>query len=261
MLDLDSAKWSEYAHAHGAASDVPDMIRRLASAESLPQSWKQQPWFDLWDSLLHQGDVSDPAFAVVPHIVALAEQRDAEERIAFFEFAGWAAAGRNEPIPEELQGDFEDACATAAVLIYDTLLVKEWSYEHTLRLLGALGAVKGMKLIGRHLMQLSQGELQAGCPSCGTDLTFAVTAEGLDPPPDDKAEAPGLSESCEVVARESIQGSWGDAQGVQILHGLARREGHPDLANQIWAMAGSTTCPGCQKRVRILEAVDSVLGP
>lgn len=243
------------------ASDVPDMLRRLATASSLPQSWKQQPWFDLWDALLHQGDVTEPAYAVVPHIVALAEQRDVKERLAFFEFVGWAAVGRNEPIPEKFRGDFEGACATAAVLIFDALLARNWSYEHTLRLLSALGAVKGVRLIGRHLAQLLQGELQAACPSCATDLTFAVTSEGLDPPPDFEVEEPGSSVRCEDMAREAIQESWDDARAMKILHGLAGQARHLDLANQIWAIAGSTMCPGCQKKVRILEAVDSVLGP
>jgi hypothetical protein len=63
----DTLRWSNLQHAYGSASDVPGLLRRL---EVLPaSSGTDEPWFSLWSSLAHQGDVYSASFAAVPHVV------------------------------------------------------------------------------------------------------------------------------------------------------------------------------------------------
>jgi hypothetical protein len=55
MLSLDSPRWNELQHAYGIASDTPSLLRQLLS---LPDSvGEREPWYTLWSSLAHQGDV------------------------------------------------------------------------------------------------------------------------------------------------------------------------------------------------------------
>jgi hypothetical protein len=68
MLDLESPIWSELRHAYGSASDIPTLLRRLSGFPSEASS-QDEPWFTLWSSLCHQGDVYSASFAAVPHIV------------------------------------------------------------------------------------------------------------------------------------------------------------------------------------------------
>jgi hypothetical protein len=76
MLSLDSSRWGELRHAYGPASDIPPLLQQL---QSLPDSTgESEPWFTLWSSLAHQGDVHSASFAAVPHVVdALAAQPSA----------------------------------------------------------------------------------------------------------------------------------------------------------------------------------------
>lgn len=60
--------WDELNHAFGSAGDIPALLADLAffPAES---SYEAEPWFSLWSSLCHQGDIYSASFAAVPEIV------------------------------------------------------------------------------------------------------------------------------------------------------------------------------------------------
>jgi hypothetical protein len=68
MLDLDNPFWSQIQHAYGAASDIPPLLRQLTDYPS-EGSYQDEPWYTLWSSLCHQGDIYPASFAAVPHIV------------------------------------------------------------------------------------------------------------------------------------------------------------------------------------------------
>jgi hypothetical protein len=69
MLPLDSPRWSELKHAYGFASDVPGLLSQLVAFPA-EATYQDEPWFTLWSSLYHQGDIYPASFAAVPHIVA-----------------------------------------------------------------------------------------------------------------------------------------------------------------------------------------------
>ena len=72
MLGLDDPLWAELTHAYGGASDIPDLLRALAVRTVLTKSVSEEPWFTLWSSLCHQGDVYTASYAAIPHIVDIA---------------------------------------------------------------------------------------------------------------------------------------------------------------------------------------------
>lgn len=112
MLSLDSAEWSKLSHAYGAASDIPELLRQL---ESLPSSeGRDQPWFSLWSSLAHQGDVYSASFAAVPHVVAYLSAAPTKAGYSFFQFPAWVeicCAKHGIEVPTELAPAYWEAIA------------------------------------------------------------------------------------------------------------------------------------------------------
>lgn len=77
MIDLDDDIWAEeLTHAYGSARDIPDLLREVKRDPTPKSSSRDEPWFTLWSSLCHQGDVYDASFAAVPHLVAVLEQAE-----------------------------------------------------------------------------------------------------------------------------------------------------------------------------------------
>jgi len=72
MLELDDPRWSSLKHAYGPASDTPDLLRLLSASPQPKAGYKSEPWFTLWSSLCHQGDVYEASYAALPHVVDIA---------------------------------------------------------------------------------------------------------------------------------------------------------------------------------------------
>ena len=69
MLErLDDIDWYTLGHAYGDASDVPGMIRALASPDDRVRA---EAWDDLFGSVRHQGDIYDSTPFVVPFLIEL----------------------------------------------------------------------------------------------------------------------------------------------------------------------------------------------
>ncbi len=72
MLSLEDARWADLRHAYGSAGDIPSLLRTLSDDCSPSRSSNAEPWFSLWSSLCHQGNVYTASYAAVPHLVGLA---------------------------------------------------------------------------------------------------------------------------------------------------------------------------------------------
>ncbi|WP_254507440.1 hypothetical protein [Anatilimnocola floriformis] len=69
MLErLAEVDWQSLSHAYGDASDVPDMIRALASPQA---TIRNQAWENLFNSVRHQGTIYDATPEVVPFLIEL----------------------------------------------------------------------------------------------------------------------------------------------------------------------------------------------
>ena len=87
MLPLDSDRWADLQHAYGSADDIPDLLLKL---RKLPDSKNnKEPWFSLWSSLAHQGDVYSASFAAVPHVVEVLSTAPEVADFSFFQFPAW----------------------------------------------------------------------------------------------------------------------------------------------------------------------------
>jgi hypothetical protein len=74
---LDRVAWPELHHARGAATDVPDQLRALRSADPATRDWAA---FELMGSVYHQGTRWQASRHVVPFLVALVDDPATPDR-------------------------------------------------------------------------------------------------------------------------------------------------------------------------------------
>src|SRR5437773_2022307 len=71
--------WASLRHAYGTAVEIPTLLKSAESAPA-PDHYDREPWFSLWSSLCHQGDVYPASYAAVPELVRIAQSRDGSAR-------------------------------------------------------------------------------------------------------------------------------------------------------------------------------------
>ncbi len=155
MLSLDSHRWTELRHAYGAAGDTPGLLRQLSS---LPASGGDaEPWFSIWSSLAHQGDVYSASFAAVPHVVAALASAPCKADFSYFQFPAWVEVCRRQksvPIPQDLEPGYAAALARLPRLVAEAA-DESWSPELLSCALAAIAAAKGYPSVAEVALELS----------------------------------------------------------------------------------------------------------
>ena len=155
VLSLDSPKWSELNHAYGIESNIPDLLRRL---EELPTSEGQkEPWFSIWSSLAHQGDVYTASFAAVPHVVFFMSKAPARADSSYFQFPAWVEVCRQKkavPIPQELEKAYFEALAKLPSLVA-AVADREWDADFLRCALSAIAAAKGFGSVAEAVLEIN----------------------------------------------------------------------------------------------------------
>lgn len=82
LCSMPVADFSTLQHAYGSAGDIPALLERARTAPA-PDTYRDEPWFSLWSSLCHQGDVYTASYAAVPELVEIAAVRAAETRVVW----------------------------------------------------------------------------------------------------------------------------------------------------------------------------------
>ena len=78
MIDnLDDIDWGSLSHAHGEAADVPGLLRSLASTDP---KVRQEPIYELFGNIWHQGTVYPATAAAVPFLYELLTAPDVEDK-------------------------------------------------------------------------------------------------------------------------------------------------------------------------------------
>jgi hypothetical protein len=154
-LPLDSPRWHELEHAYGKATDIPALLRQLASLP--PSGPDDEPWFSLWSALAHQGDVYAASFAAVPHVVrALALAPDRAGAV-YLQFPAWVEICRKREgvvIPSDLQDAYAAALAALPGLVAAAAM-RAWDDEFLACALAALAAVKGSADVAEAALELT----------------------------------------------------------------------------------------------------------
>src|SRR5438552_81973 len=77
LAALDAIDWNRTKHAFGPATDVPNLIRSLASPDG---DVRRGAWTALYGNLYHQGIVYPATAAAAPFFVKLLEGDDVEDK-------------------------------------------------------------------------------------------------------------------------------------------------------------------------------------
>lgn len=157
MLGLDDPRWEKLSHAYGSAADIPELLRQLAGATGPEQRSDSEPWFTLWSSLCHQGDVYDASYASVPHIVDIACNARAPIDFNFFQLPAAIEIARHSEkgpsVPADLAHAYRDAVSrlTECVALHR---YENWDEPTLLSAASALAAAKGHHRVAEAIMNL-----------------------------------------------------------------------------------------------------------
>ena len=139
-----------------AAADTPTLLRVLARrTEQL--SPNAEPWFSLWSSLCHQGDVYTASYAAIPHVVDIALSASSPVDFRFFLLPASVdvarAQGRGPEVPPSLVSAYDEAISR----LPDCLAAhraENWSQDMTTAAMAALAVAKGHHGLAEAVMNL-----------------------------------------------------------------------------------------------------------
>lgn len=150
----DATRWTSLEHAYGPASDTPGLLRRL---DDLPAAYDDsEPWFSLWSSLAHQGDVYSASFAAVPHVVHALSSAPANAHSTYFQFPAWIEICRQKngvEVPEDLLAAYFAALNRLPSLVAQAA-ERPWDNSFLLCALSAIAAAKGNTVVAEVVLDL-----------------------------------------------------------------------------------------------------------
>lgn len=156
---MPAIDWTRLRHAYGSAADVPELLQAARRAPA-GGDHRNEPWFSLWSSLCHQGDVYTASYAAVPELVAIARLRQTEHTAAreCLLLAGMIELERALPqerrppeMPAEVVGPYGEALADGA-RIAAALLQAERDPDYARGLEAAAAAMRGDAPTARRLV-------------------------------------------------------------------------------------------------------------
>lgn len=159
MLPLSSPEWSRLQHAYGSAENLPALLQQLNGFPSSDGS--TEPWFTLWSSLMHQGDVYPASFAAVPHVVSALASAPNRAGFDYFLFPACVEVARvkgSVALPVALAPSYTAALARLPLLAAQ---VARPGLDHTLgqSALAAFAAAIGDVALARLLIEVERGDL------------------------------------------------------------------------------------------------------
>lgn len=157
MLSLEDHRWAELQHAYGRATNVPELLRGLRSSTGPKKSYQDEPWYSLWSSLCHQGDVYTASYAAVPHIVEIAGETRTPIDFSFFQLPAAIEVarrtGRGPEVPAECADDYHRALASLAEVV-SLHRNDPWDQSMLLSAMAAKAVAKGHVDIAEAILNL-----------------------------------------------------------------------------------------------------------
>ena len=155
MLELDNFRWFELRHAYGTAEDIPALLKQLAD---LPTSENnKEPWFSIWSTLAHQGDVFSASFAAVPHVIEALASDPARADFSYYQFPAWVEVCRTKNevlVPEDIAAAYFESLPRLPTLVA-AAASRIWDERFLRCALAAVAAAKGQPAVAEVILELS----------------------------------------------------------------------------------------------------------
>ncbi len=154
MFKVENYNWANLEHAYGSAQDIPHLL--LSLSECPPSSdYESEPYFSLWSSLCHQGDVYSASYAALICIVEILSEKYEKVNYNFFLLPISIEIARLKGNGPEL-GEFEQDYYSAIGKIAGLVAKIKTSDEVFSRVLAAATAVvHGNVKLGEAILELS----------------------------------------------------------------------------------------------------------
>lgn len=260
MIGLGSPRWNELRDAYDPAGHIPKILRRLAKGAD-------DAWLSLYDAfaLVYRSEISEAAFASVPHIERLANKLALDDTFPHIVFAGrvayiglcncaWMAADVLEP------------CLRAFAKLNEKAkqLLPHLVENETFKIAVSILAFEQCRRIYDVVYQLEDGEVNVRCPAelCGASLSIKPRGDRLVAVLADVSEADETEDETEDADENVIDlttiafdpdGPWTDADALPRLAALASSSGSHPAANHLAHLFGTVACIKCGDRFSILE--------
>lgn len=130
-------------------------MRKLAEFPP-SDSYKDEPWYTLWSSLCHQGDVYPASFAAVPHVVLAAAQDPLRATYSYFLLPACIEIARIKK-QVSIPAGFDPAYFESLLLLFDIVGKKTqqtWDEDFTSSALAAMAAAKGHVAVAEIILEL-----------------------------------------------------------------------------------------------------------
>jgi hypothetical protein len=156
MPSLDDERWRTLHHAYGEASDIPGLLRRLAGFPEC-SDYQAEPYFSLWSSLCHQGDVYSASYAAVPEIVRMIEATPHRAHwsalllVTSIEIA--RSKGKGPELPSELADGYRSALKHIPGIVA-AIAVQDWDDLWARVAASAVAAAKGQGSLAEAILAL-----------------------------------------------------------------------------------------------------------
>ncbi len=170
MLPLDSPRWRSFGTYFGSPEQVP---QRLASwRQSIGSPAEESCWWDLSDQILHQGTITDAAFAAVPHVLKDLHLVEPRRRLEYLVGLSMIESARQmdsgaPALAADLADAYHKAVAQARRFAVE-LLALEWPKIEFRYILSILAGLHGHGVLGDLIFNMDS--LCGDCPKCGESV-------------------------------------------------------------------------------------------
>ena len=249
MLELKSSRWAELTHAHGDASDIPEVLERLSAGDESAVG-------DLASALCHQGSVYGASLAVVPHLVNIAQRiEDVELRANTLVLVGLIASSSHNRSEGHLASDI-DAAYRAALPHASTLAVAtlKQAFEpyDAVYLLQTAAWLNGFSTLGRVLSAFLDEEFTVACPKCECELYVWPNEDeaGFSTASEDPIDSPTAPRT-PIIAGPN-PGSAHETQYQWLLE-VGGESALSVIGLQLPYLFGTGSCPACNAPFTLLD--------
>jgi hypothetical protein len=117
---IDTVAWGELEHAYGAASDIPPLLKQIATLKGRKL---HEPIGELYSRVLHQGTIYSASPPVAQVVIEMLGSADLEQKTFFYDLLdGFCEASRRayadgRAIPGHAGGDPEDGRAIESAIL------------------------------------------------------------------------------------------------------------------------------------------------
>lgn len=165
LISLDSPRWKAFKTYFGSSQDLPRRIAAWMASIGGPD--EERKWDELWEQFLHQGTITEAAYAVVPYVARELAHVAPHDRLMYFVQLGLIESARQSSapeIPDDLAASYHAAVAELGRVSVESLL-GTWDKPDFRFLLGAVSSLCGHGALGNILFKLDA--LGGQCPNCG----------------------------------------------------------------------------------------------